>query len=74
MGNVVYSVRKRPDFATNVLTDDPKSVAAKAFVSAFANSTPNTVTFSDIGIYRPFGANPTGYLGIAVPDETGVAA
>lgn len=74
MGNIVYSVRKRPDFATNVLTDYPRSVAAKAFVSAFANSTPNTVTFSDIGIYRPFGANPTGYLGIAVPDETGVAA
>lgn len=73
-GNVVYSVRKRRDFATNLLTDDPESVAAKAFIAAFANTAPNIVSFSDIGIYRPFGANPTGFLAIAVPDETGAAA
>jgi PAS domain S-box-containing protein len=69
-GNVVYSVRKRDDFATN-LKDGPyrDSGIAKALQAAQASLASGRESFVDFTPYQPGGGEPAGFLSAPVYGE-----
>ena len=78
-GNVVYSVRKQSDFATDVAHGpDRDGGLARAFQAAAANTSTGKEVFVDFTPYAPSDGQPTGFVAEPVYGEghvpTGVLA
>ena len=68
-GNVAYSVRKRADFATNVLTGDLQdSGLARAFREALANQATSRQVFVDFSPYPVGGGELTAFVAVVISD------
>jgi PAS domain S-box-containing protein len=69
-GNVVYSVRKRDDFATNLLNGPYRdSGLGQALRGALASLASGRESFADFAPYQPNGGDPTGFLATPVYGE-----
>jgi PAS domain S-box-containing protein len=69
-GNVVYSLRKQSDFATNVAEGaDRDGGLARAYRAAVANGTSGQETFVDFSPYGPSGDAATGFVAAPVYGE-----
>ena len=66
-GNVVYSVYKSPDFATNLIDGEwSKTGLAEAFSAAIEASPDDQATFIDVDRYAAAGGRPTAFLSMPV--------
>lgn len=62
-GNILYSVSKEDDYATNLITGVYKdSNLAKVFIDARANGKPGSVSFSDFQNYAPSNHDPAAFI------------
>ena len=69
-GNVVYSVFKELDFATNVISGEwAKSDLANVFKDVMANPEKDKAVFKDFQPYAPSANAPASFLGMPVFDE-----
>src|SRR5262249_47451197 len=69
-GNVVYSVRKQADFATDVAHGpDHDSGLSRAHRAAVASTASGDVVFVDFSPYTPSGDQPTGFVAAPVYGE-----
>ncbi len=72
VGEVIYTVEKEPDFATNLRTGPWRgSGLARAFEAALAKAGKDQVHFEDFEPYEPSNSAPAGFLAEAVKDENG---
>ncbi|MEO8243400.1 MAG: methyl-accepting chemotaxis protein [bacterium] len=72
-GNVIFTVDKESDFASNLLTGpDAKGPLAEAF-NAARNDTSTTVHFSDLANYGPSSGAPAAFAAKAILAEDGTA-
>ena len=72
-GNVVYSVEKNDDFATNLIAGQwPASGLAQAFERAMALTEEDETVMTDIAAYPPLGQAPAGFLARPVFSDQGV--
>ncbi|MEX0298379.1 MAG: methyl-accepting chemotaxis protein [Kordiimonas sp.] len=71
-GNLIYSVVKEADFATNFLTGPYKdSGLAKAYRAALEATDPNYVAFQDFEPYAPSNDTPASFIARMVYDVEG---
>ncbi|NBX03706.1 MAG: methyl-accepting chemotaxis protein [Alphaproteobacteria bacterium] len=71
-GNVVYTVFKELDFATNLLHGEWKdSDVAKVYRNIMAQKSAEEVSSSDYAPYPPSNNIPAGFIGRPIQDETG---
>jgi PAS domain S-box-containing protein len=69
-GNVVYSVLKESDFATNLVAGPWKtSGLARAVVPLLRDAVPGALSFSDFSRYAPSNNEPAGFLAMPAFDE-----
>ena len=69
-GNIVYSTKKKEDFATNVISGAFKGTGiAKAFQQALRNKATSKQVFVDFAKYSPNGDEPTGFTAVVVTDR-----
>jgi len=77
-GNLIYSVSKKPDFATNMVSGRWKDTSlAKIYSAAAAAEKPGQVAFADFLRYAPSNDAPAGFISTAIYKEgkkTGVLA
>lgn len=72
-GDLVYTVFKEPDFATNLVTGPWKDTdLGKAFRIVRDNPTAGFQTFLDFQPYAPSQGKPASFIASPVHDETGV--
>ncbi len=70
-GDVIYSVEKYPDFATNLKTGPFKdSLLAKTWQSTLAANDPEFVSVSDTGIYPALFEQPALFIAAAIQDQS----
>ena len=73
-GNVIYTVIKQMNFASNLMSGPEKdSLLAKVFAEAKADPS-GTVHFSDFATYRPSANAPASFAARAILDEKGNVA
>ena len=71
-GNVVFTVYKERDFATNLKTGEwAESGLAKAFNRAMAATEPGALVFEDFAAYAPSNGAPAAFMATAVRDAAG---
>jgi methyl-accepting chemotaxis protein len=71
-GNVIYSVFKEPDFATNLETGPWKdSDLAKVFARLKAKPTSGSIAFTDFAAYAPSAGAPASFIATPLLDEDG---
>lgn len=71
-GDVVYSVFKELDYATNLESGEfANSGLADAFRGAMAAESPDTITFVDYAPYAPSAGAPASFISMRVSDEFG---
>ncbi|HEY9163229.1 MAG TPA: methyl-accepting chemotaxis protein [Magnetovibrio sp.] len=71
-GDVVYSVYKEADYATNLLTGKWKdSDLAKVFRMAQDNQNKDYVAFTDFAPYAPSAGVPASFIGVPVFEDAG---
>ncbi len=71
-GEVIYTVEKESDFATNLRTGPWRSTGlARAFEGALAKAAKDEVQFEDFEPYEPSAGEPASFLAKAVRDENG---
>lgn len=69
-GNIIYSVDKRNEFATNLETDLHASVGLKnIYQRAMNNNSPGLVVFEDFSIYDPGRERPASFIASPVYDD-----
>ena len=69
-GDVIYTVEKEPDFATNLRTGPWRNTGlARAFENALAK--PDKPTFEDFENYAPSNGDPAAFLAKAMRDDHG---
>ncbi len=71
-GNVLYSVFKERDFATNVLDGDWRDTGLAEVYSAVLEAEEETVVFSDFDVYGPSNGLPAAFISRPVKDESGM--
>ena len=73
MGNILYTVNKQDDYATNLLTG-PYDESALGYVYQQAiRQSGNRVTMSDFEMYGPSGDVPAAFAGSAIVNKDGKA-
>ncbi len=66
-GDVIYSVYKQPDFATNLATGEWKDTGlGEVWKGVVEANDPNKVVFSDYAPYAPSGNAPASFIGEAI--------
>ena len=71
-GNVVFTVFKERDFASNLVTGDwADSGLARAFNRAMAATEPGTLVFEDFAAYAPSKGVPAAFMATPVRDASG---
>ncbi|AZQ67455.1 HAMP domain-containing protein [Silicimonas algicola] len=70
-GNVLYSVFKERDFASNVLDGDLRDTGLGQVYRAVLDAEEATVVFSDFAVYGPSNGLPAAFIARPVSDETG---
>jgi PAS domain S-box-containing protein len=68
-GDVVYSVKKQDDFASELVETDGDGLYT-AFRQAVANAQSGKEVFVDFAPYQPAGGEPTGFVAMTVFDES----
>jgi PAS domain S-box-containing protein len=69
-GNVVYSILKEADFATNLLTGPWNDTGlARAVAPLLRNPAPGALSFSDFSLYAPSGNQPASFIALPVFDS-----
>ncbi len=72
VGDVIYTVEKEPDFATNLRTGPWRATGlARAFEGALAKTSREEVHFEDFEPYEPSEGAAAGFLAKTVRDENG---
>ncbi len=72
-GDVVYSVSKEPDYATNILTGKWKDQALGAvFIDVAENAKQGYVSFADFKSYGPSNGVQAGFMGTPILGNNGV--
>ena len=69
-GNLIYSVNKESDYATNVI-DGPwrDTKLAQVFIDIAANPKSGQLVYADFTLYPPSGNQPASFIGTAVYDD-----
>ncbi len=71
-GEVIYTVEKEADFATNLRTGPWRATGlARAFEGALAKAAKDEVQFADFEPYEPSAGAPASFIAKAVRDENG---
>jgi len=71
-GNMVYSVSKEKDFATNIINGPwKKSHLSKVFSIINKNPSPGVQILSDFSHYKPSGNTPASFIGSPIFDANG---
>jgi methyl-accepting chemotaxis protein len=71
-GDLIYSVKKEPDFATNMVTGEWKdSGLARAFRAAADSTAQGAVSFVDFERYAPSGEAPASFIAAPITDKKG---
>jgi methyl-accepting chemotaxis protein len=71
-GDVVYTVFKEPDFATNLKTGEWKDTGlAKVYNLIMAQKNPEDVSFVDLEPYAPSNGIPAGFMGRPIEAQNG---
>jgi len=71
-GNVIYTMYKEPDFATNLNDGEWKdSGLAKVFKGAMAQKDAEQVSYADFTPYAPSNNVPAGFIGRPIEDDAG---
>ena len=71
-GDVVYTVFKEPDFATNLINGQWKDTdLAKVYQSIMAQTDAEQVSYVDFAPYAPSNNIPAGFMGRPIEDEAG---
>ncbi|KAF7764828.1 hypothetical protein PCIT_b0912 [Pseudoalteromonas citrea] len=66
-GNLVYTVAKEHDFATNVLTGEWATThLASLYTNIMSSNQPSNVLFEDFQSYLPSNGDPAGFIGTLV--------
>ncbi|MGR9013520.1 MAG: response regulator [Gammaproteobacteria bacterium] len=69
-GNVVYSLKKEPDFATNLITGPWRNTGlARAVTPLLQAPIPKQFGFSGFSKYEPSNMKPAGFVAVTVFDE-----
>ena len=72
VGEVIYTVEKEPDFATNLRTGPWRATGlARAFEGALAKAKGEGVHFEDFENYQPSDGAPAAFLAKAIKDDSG---
>lgn len=69
-GDVVYSVFKESDFATNLLTGEWSKTDLADVVQEVANQPPETIAFSDLSPYTPSQNIPASFIATPIYDNS----
>ncbi len=71
-GNLIYTILKEPDFATNVISGEwADSSAGDAFRAARDNPKEGRISFSDFEAYAPNNGAPASFISTPLLDEQG---
>lgn len=70
-GNMIYSVAKEFDFATNILSGRWRGSGLSRLVANVLGSTSNSTFFEDFSAYAPSNGAPASFIGRAVYDAEG---
>lgn len=70
-GDMIYSVEKEPDFATNFVTGPYASSGLGAAFQNTANGAVGDVTFSDFAGYAPSNGAAAGFVATSLIDQSG---
>ncbi len=70
-GNVVYSVSKDKDFATNVTSGEMATTALGRIFKSAAKADHGTVVYDDFAPYAPAGGAPAAFVGAPITDHNG---
>lgn len=72
-GNLVYTVAKESDFATNILTGEwAHTHLASTFMTIMSTAQPSKVIFEDFQLYPPSNNEPAGFIGTQITDADDV--
>jgi len=70
-GDLLYSVFKNEDFATNFETGEWAETGLGEVYRAAKAAEPNTIVFQDFAAYGPMGDRPASFIGMPVYDRIG---